>query len=199
MQLATGEFPISPTSQPTQARAVAVDGNMSKLSAGAWESLTLESAFDAHSALIFRVAYRMTGNAHDAEDVLQTVFLRLASRDASSAGIENVESYLRRAAVHASLNLLELRSRKDVPLEGLPEPAGPTDERAQRDLREVLRLAIGKLDRRSAEMFALRFIEGHSNPEIAEMYGVTTLVVAVTLHRARKQLQKEIREMGGAR
>ncbi len=196
MQLATGELPIGPTPQPTQARAVAIDGNMSKLSAGAWESLTLESAFDAYSALIFRVAYRMTGNAHDAEDVLQTVFLRLASRDASSAGIENVESYLRRAAVHASLNLLELRSRKDVPLEGLPEPAGRAD---QRDLREVLRLAIGKLDRRSAEMFALRFIEGHSNPEIAEMYGVTTLVVAVTLHRARKQLQKEIREMGGAR
>jgi len=187
MQLATGELPISPTSQPTQARA---------LSAGAWESLTLEGAFDAYSALIFRVAYRMTGNAHDAEDVLQTVFLRLASRDAGSAGIENVESYLRRAAVHASLNLLELRSRKDVPLEGVPEPAGRAD---QRDLREVLRLAIGKLDRRSAEMFALRFIEGHSNPEIAEMYGVTTLVVAVTLHRARKQLQKEIREMGGAR
>ena len=90
---------------------------------GAWESLTLERAFDEHHALIFRVAYRMTGNAHDAEDVLQTVFLRLAARDAASAGIENAESYLRRAAVHASLNLLELRSRKDIPLDGIPEPS----------------------------------------------------------------------------
>ena len=186
MQLATGENPVSPTPQPTPAMHVP----------GAWEPLTLEAAFDQHHSLIFRVAYRMTGNAHDAEDVLQTVFLRLASRDAQSAGIENAESYLRRAAVHASLNLLELKSRKDIPLEGLPEPVGRAD---QRDLREVLRLAIGKLDRRSAEMFALRFIEGHSNPEIAEMYGVSTLVVAVTLHRARKQLQKDIREMGGTR
>jgi RNA polymerase sigma-70 factor (ECF subfamily) len=184
MQLATGENPVSATPQ------IPVHGP------GAWEPLTLESAFDAHHALIFRVAYRMTGNAHDAEDVLQTVFLRLAARDAASAGIENAEGYLRRAAVHASLNLLELRSRKDVPLEGMPEPAGRAD---QRDLREVLRLAIGRLDRRSAEMFALRFIEGHSNPEIAEMYGVSALVVAVTLHRARKQLQKDIREMGGVR
>lgn len=188
MQLATGENPVSPTSQPP--------GHPGMRVPGAWEPLTLESAFDAHHALIFRVAYRMTGNAHDAEDVLQTVFLRLASRDAQSAGIENAESYLRRAAVHASLNLLELRSRKDVPLEGLPEPPGRGD---QTDLREVLRLAIGRLDRRSAEMFALRFIEGHSNPEIAEMYGVSTLVVAVTLHRARRQLQKDIREMGGVR
>lgn len=138
----------------------------------------------------------MTGNAHDAEDVMQTVFLRLAARDASSAGIENAEGYLRRAAVHASLNMLELRSRKDVPLDGMPEPTARAD---QRDLREVLRLAIARLERRAAEMFALRFIEGHSNPEIAEMYGVSALVVAVTLHRARKQLQKDIRDLGGVR
>jgi RNA polymerase sigma-70 factor (ECF subfamily) len=189
MQLATGENPVFQAQPQSPAQpAMRVPG--------AWESLTLESAFDQFHSLVFRVAYRMTGNAADAEDVLQTVFLRLASRDAQSAGIENAESYLRRAAVHASLNLLELRSRKDIPLEGLPEPAGRDN---QSDLRQVLRLAIGRLDRRSAEMFALRFIEGHSNPEIAELYGVTTLVVAVTLHRARRQLQKEIREMGGVR
>src|ERR1700749_4035902 len=114
MQLATGENPVSPTPQ----QPPVVHGP------GAWEPLTLESAFDAHHALIFRVAYRMTGNAADAEDVLQTVFLRLAARDASSAGIENAESYLPRAAFHASLNLLELRSRKDIPLDGVPEPSG---------------------------------------------------------------------------
>src|SRR5450631_1145985 len=131
MQMATGEHPVSliprPASQPAGPHGP-----------GAWEALTLERAFDEHHALIFRVAYRMTGNAHDAEDILQTVFLRLAARDASSAGIENAESYLRRAAVHASLNMLELRSRKDIPLDGMPEPAGRAD---QRDLREVLRLA----------------------------------------------------------
>jgi RNA polymerase sigma-70 factor (ECF subfamily) len=188
MQLATGEYPVSPTSQPAAQHGP-----------GAWEPLTLERAYDEHHALIYRVAYRMTGNAHDAEDVLQTVFLRLAARDATSAGIENAESYLRRAAVHASLNMLELRSRKDIPLDGIAEPAGPNDQRAQRDLREVLRLAIARLDRRSAEMFALRFIEGHTNPEIAEMYGVSSVVVAVTLHRARRQLQKDVRELGGVR
>src|SRR5580698_8243397 len=192
MQLATGENTVSPTPQPSLSPAAH--------GPGAWEPLTLERAFDAHHALIFRVAYRMTGNAHDAEDVLQTVFLRLAARDAQSAGIENAESYLRRAAVHASLNLLELRSRKDIPLDGVPEPSGRgINSGEQRDLREVLRLAIARLDRRSAEMFALRFIEGHSNPEIAEMYGVSALVVAVTLHRARKQLQKDIRELGVAK
>src|SRR5271170_3915883 len=103
MQLATGEQSVSPTPQHAPPHAP----NKTPHGPGAWEQLTLENAFDQHHALIFRVAYRMTGNAHDAEDVLQTVFLRLAARDASAAGIENAESYLRRAAVHASLNMLE--------------------------------------------------------------------------------------------
>ena len=154
----------------------------------------LERAFDAHHAMVFRTAYRVTGNAADAEDVLQTVFLRLAGREMAAEIIENPEGYLRRAAVNASLNLLELRSRKNVPLESAPEPHAGTN---QRDLREVLRLAMATLGGRTAEMFALRFIEGHSNGEIADMFGVSALVVGVTLHRARKQLQKEIKQLGG--
>ena len=50
---------------------------------------------------------------------------------------------------------------------------------------------------RTAEMFALRFLEGHSNAEIGGMFGVSPVVVAVTLHRARRQLQKEIQKLGG--
>ena len=61
----------------------------------------------------------------------------------------------------------------------------------------MLRLALATLGGRTAEMFALRFVEGHSNGEIAEMFGVSSLVVGVTLHRARKQLQKEITQAGG--
>jgi RNA polymerase sigma factor (sigma-70 family) len=156
----------------------------------------LERAFEAHHGLVFRTAYRVTGNAADAEDVLQTVFLRLAGRDVVADAVDNPESYLRRAAVNASLNLLEQRSRKNVPLENAPEPHARSD---QRDLREVLRLAMARLGGRTAEMFALRFLEGHSNGEIAEMFGVSSLVVAVTLHRARKQLQKDIKVLGGLR
>jgi RNA polymerase sigma factor (sigma-70 family) len=154
----------------------------------------LERAFDAHHSMVFRTAYRVTGNAADAEDVLQTVFLRLAGREFGVDVIDNLEGYLRRAAVNASLNLLEQRSRSNVPLESAPEPHAGRD---QQDLREVLRLALATLGGRTAEMFTLRFIEGHSNGEIAEMFGVSALVVGVTLHRARKQLQKEIKQLGG--
>ncbi len=157
-------------------------------------NLALERAFDQHQNMVFRAAYRITGNAADAEDVLQTVFLRLSSRDETAEDVASIEGYLRRAAVNASLNLLERRSRRNVPLEDAPEPHARED---QQDLREVLRLAIATLPGRTAEMFTLRFIEGYENSEIAEIFGVSQIVVAVTLHRARKQLQKEIRPSGG--
>src|SRR4029077_5118889 len=63
----------------------------------------VERAFRAHHGLVFRAAYRITGNAADAEDVLQTVFLRLARRGANSDAVENDESYLRRAAINATV------------------------------------------------------------------------------------------------
>ena len=180
MQLATGAHHSS---------AVPDTAPLASLGPGA-----LERAFDEHHALVYRTAYRVTGNAADAEDVLQTVFLRLAGREGSADLMVNPEFYLRRAAVNAALNLMELRSRKNVPLESAPEPHAATD---QSDLREVLRRAMATLEGRAAEMFALRFLEGYSNGEIGDMYGVSAVVVAVTVHRARRQLQKEIQTLGG--
>jgi len=177
MQLAMGTPPIETVTPPPGPAA-------------------LERAFDKHHSMVFRAAYRITGNVADAEDVLQTVFLRLSARHEDAAEVEAIEHYLRRAAVNASLNLLERRGRQNVPLENAPEPHAQED---QQDLREVLRRAIATLGGRTAEMFALRFIEGYQNPEIAEMFGISPLVVAVTLHRARKQLQKEIRLLGGTK
>jgi RNA polymerase sigma-70 factor, ECF subfamily len=183
MQLATGATPIPSMPNPAAYLQTGPDA--------------LERAFDQHHAMVFRAAYRVTGNAADAEDVLQTVFLRLAGRNLETESVENMEGYLRRAAINASLNLLELKAAKNVPLDSAPEPHARVDQSAQRDLREVLRLAMATLGGRTAEMFALRFIEGHSNGEIADMFGVSALVVGVTLHRARKQLQKEIQALGG--
>src|SRR4029077_15447025 len=60
----------------------------------------LEQSFREHHGLVFRTAYRITGNAGDAEDVLQTVFLRLLRRGPNSEALDNPESYLRRAAIN---------------------------------------------------------------------------------------------------
>src|SRR5215469_10061716 len=96
----------------------------------------LESVFREHHAMVFRAAYRVTGNATDAEDVLQTVFLRMMKRDPSAEPVDNIASFLHRAAVNAALDLIRSRQNaRNVPLETLEpvlaEPAHRGPDRAQ--------------------------------------------------------------------
>ena len=151
----------------------------------------LEQLFQAHHGMVFRTAYRITGNASDAEDVLQTVFLRLAGQHASPPPIENSVSYMRRAAVNAALDVLRARRGRDPePLDpGFPEPPQPD----RNVLQDCLRQSLAHLSPEAGEMFTLRFLEGYSYNEIAGMLGVSRVRVGVTLHRARRRLQKEIR------
>ena len=157
----------------------------------------LERAFRAHHGLVFATAYRITGNAADAEDVLQTVFLRLLRRKPESGAMENQESYLRRAAVNASLDVI--RSRQLNSTVELVEVPGDLVESEVTELRQILGRSLSKLQPRSAEIFALRFIEGMSNLEIAHALGISQVLVAVTIFRTRRQLRKELAKYLGDR
>jgi RNA polymerase sigma-70 factor, ECF subfamily len=152
---------------------------------------------DYHKA-IFRIAYRITGSQSDAEDVLQTIFLRLTPNRRDLA--PNPEGYLHRAAVNASLDLIRRRMRANfVALDvidfnqssQLSHPS-PEDNLADMELRELIRQAVAKLEGRAATAFALRYFEGYDNNRIAQVLGTSQMVVAVTLHRARTRLRKEI-------
>ena len=157
----------------------------------------LEQLFREHHGLVFRTAYRITGNASDAEDVLQTVFLRLAGRDPSAPPLQNSEHYLRRAAVNAALDVVRSRHAQDTALVTDLQQADPT-QGDRRELQDCLRRALARLSPEAAEVFTLRFLEGHSNREIAQMLGMSQVRVAVTVYRARQRLQKEIRSyLGG--
>ena len=155
----------------------------------------VERIFDDFHALVFRTAYRITGNAADAEDVLQQVFLRLVRRGASAGPIENPEAYLRRAAINVSLDVVRARQGiHTVPLE--TSRAGPDDHP---ELRESLRRALASLPAQAAEVFALRYLEGFTNPEIARLLGLSKVHVAVLLFRTRKQLQKKFQSPEGVK
>jgi RNA polymerase sigma-70 factor (ECF subfamily) len=156
----------------------------------------LEQVFRAHYGLVFRTAYKITGNAADAEDVSQTVFLRLVRRGTNADAVENQESYLRRAAINAALDVIRSRHAKPVEIIELDEFPDKTVGRAASELPPALRLALGRalanLKPRSAEIFTLRFLEGLSNSEIAQMLGISQVLVAVIVHRTRQQLRKAL-------
>jgi RNA polymerase sigma-70 factor (ECF subfamily) len=138
----------------------------------------------------------VTGSASDAEDVLQTVFLRLLRRDGVPSDVTHLSSYLYRASVNTALDLLRAR-REAIPLADV-EGALPGDEAVDDVLvRGALRRALARLSPRWAEMFVLRHFEGYGNDEIARMLGVSRTVVGVTLFRARRRLQKDLTESMG--
>jgi RNA polymerase sigma-70 factor (ECF subfamily) len=165
----------------------------------------LEQIFREHCAPVFRAAYRVTGNADDAEDVLQTVFLRMLKRGPGAEPVENLSSFLHRSAVNAALDLVRSRRNiRNVPLDEwepvLSDSAHRRPDRAQtsNEIREWLREAVARLNPRVAQMFVLRFFEGKDNPEIARLLETTPGTVAVTLSRTRDKLEKEYRSyLGG--
>ncbi|HUA60970.1 MAG TPA: sigma-70 family RNA polymerase sigma factor [Verrucomicrobiae bacterium] len=169
-------------------------------------SSELEQIFREHHGLVFRAAYRITANADDAEDVLQTVFLRLMKRDRNADPVGNMASFLHRAAVNAALDLMRARQNiRNVPLDNLEpvlaEPAHRSPDRVHTsgEVREWLRGALARLNPRIAEMFMLRFFDGKENPEIAKLMNTTPGTVAVTLSRTRDRLEKEYQAyLGGA-
>ena len=165
----------------------------------------LERIFRENHAMVFRAAYRIAGNPNDAEDVLQTVFLRMLKRDPGAEPVGNMTSFLHRSAVNAALDLVRSRQNiRNIPLDELEpvlaEPAHRSPDRAHAsgEIREWLRGALARLNPRIAEMFTLRFFEGKYNPEIARLLNTTPGTVAVTLSRTRDRLEKEYRTyLGG--
>ena len=159
----------------------------------------LEALFQEHHEQVFRAAYRITGSASDAEDVLQTVFLRLAKRKETPDLSPSPGGYLHRAAVNAALDLMRSRSRfRSVPIEDvapvLAETSNldPESRRVEAELQMQVRQSLTCLGPRAAEMVSLKYFEGLGNTEIAKLLGTSQMVVAVTLHRARTRLRKEI-------
>jgi RNA polymerase sigma-70 factor (ECF subfamily) len=167
----------------------------SETRSGTW----LETIYREEATTVLRTAYRVTGNVDDAEDVLQTVFTRLANRDGPPDFSTGSRAYLRRAATNAALDIVQSRYARDgVSLEIAPgdvkhDPTpAPDRQHHGRELERELRRALTRISRRGAEIFVLRYFEEFDNTEIAQQLGTSTNTIAVTLHRVRARLKEEM-------
>ncbi|MEZ5400981.1 MAG: RNA polymerase sigma factor [Bryobacteraceae bacterium] len=151
--------------------------------------------YHRYAACVYRAALRVTGNASDAEDVLQTVFLRIWNHAGSIDAARSPEAYLKRAASNAAIDLLRQRaSRAENAIDGgewRHEAVGPPLEETL-VLKERLRQALARLPAHDAELFVLRYVEGLSNIELADLFEMERGTVATRLHRIRHTLQEEV-------
>jgi RNA polymerase sigma-70 factor (ECF subfamily) len=149
-----------------------------------------QDLYQRHSDLVYRTALRVTGNPADAEDVLQTVFLRILNHQVLLDPDWHPERYLRRSATNASIDVIRRRtSQAESPLD---ESREFTSRESNFLLKERLRRAIAKLDAEDAELFVLCYVEGLSYIELAEQFRMEKATVATRLHRIRLALRKEI-------
>lgn len=143
-----------------------------------------------HYEAVFRAALRVTGNPADAEDVLQTVFLRVLSQSERGQADRRPAAYFRRAAVNAAVDLLRRKAAHGETAYG--DAAPDTAVEPPLLLKERLRRALATLPAEDATLFLLRHVEGLSIEELAGLFQLEKNNVAVRLHRIRRRLQAEM-------
>lgn len=153
-------------------------------------SMDFAELYESHYAAVYRTALRITGNPADAEDALQTVFLRVLGQQGRLNSGQMPEAYFRRAAANAAIDLL--RRRMAGTAIQLDDTSGYAAKESSALLKEQLRRALASLEHSDAVMFLLRYVEGFSNGELAEMFGLEKNNIAVRLHRIRQTLQVEM-------
>ena len=150
--------------------------------------------YERHYEAVFHAALRVTGNPADAEDVLQTVFLRIIARGARGGDVEEVAlpaAYFRRAAVNAAVDVLR---RRELRADSVYDDSAPhAAVQSPLLLKERLRRAIAVLDSEDASLFLLRHVEGLSIEELSGLFEIQKNNVTVRLHRIRHRLQAEMK------
>ena len=146
--------------------------------------------YERHYEAVFRAALRVTGNPADAEDVVQTVFLRVMAGGGDVDGVAQPAAYFRRAAINAAVDVLR---RRELRAESAYDSEAPhATVQPSLLLKERLRRALGILEPDDASLFLLRHVEGLSIEELAGMFQMEKNNVSVKLHRIRHRLQAEM-------
>ena len=166
--------------------------------AAAWTPPSWEEIVREHSGRVYRLAYRLTGNQHDAEDLTQEVFVRVF-RSLSSYSPGTFEGWLHR--ITTNLFLDQARRRQRIRFDGLPEgaeerlPGGePGPERAweHNNLDHDVQAALDALPPDFRAAVVLCDIEGLSYEEIAATLDVKLGTVRSRIHRGRALLREEL-------
>jgi len=153
---------------------------------------------ERYGRMVYVTAYRILGNAEDADDALQEVFLRLLRRSRDRGGSEDVRdwgAYLKLVATRCAVDVLRGRSnRRTENLEATDlvgfDDVDPSRLASQRQKADMLRKALSLMPERDAQVFALRCFDDLSYEMIATQMSLSVSQVGVILHRTRVRLRQ---------
>ena len=156
-----------------------------------------------HGRAIFRVAYRMTANEHDADDVVQETFLRAYRQIDHFEERANFSTWLHRIAINCSLDLLRARGRHDKHYGGDPSSEemsaviksdDPQPDRLllSSELQANVAKALERLSSNERTAFILRHFEGMPVEEIGKTLGIQVNAAKHTIFRAVRKLRESL-------
>jgi RNA polymerase sigma-70 factor (ECF subfamily) len=162
---------------------------------------------ERHSRSVFRLAYRMTGNEQDAEDVVQETFLRAYKQLSHYESRSTFATWLYRIASNYSLDLIRMRKRHDErrekdPAEGrsVLDTVATTEPAQDRlvfsgQVQESVTAAMNELSDLERSAFVLRHFEGMSIEEIGGTLGTSLNATKHSIFRAVQKLRKRLEPM----
>ncbi|MGA5520724.1 SigE family RNA polymerase sigma factor [Streptomyces pseudogriseolus] len=142
-------------------------------------------------ASLYATAYHLTGDRFEAEDLLQSALFstyRAWDRISDKAA---VGGYLRRTMTNLHISAWRRRKLNEYPTEELPETAGDTDAMRGTELRAVLWQALARLPELQRTMLVLRYYEGRTDPEIADILNISVGTVKSSIWRSLRRLRED--------
>ena len=165
---------------------------------GEWSAPSWDEIVRLHSARVYRLAYRLTGNRYDAEDLTQEVFIRVF-RSLSTFRPGTFEGWLHR--ITTNLFLDQARRRQRIRFDALPDDVGDKlpgllpapDTSLSNDMFDPdIEAALASLSPEFRAAVVLCDIEGLSYDEIAAVLGVKIGTVRSRIHRGRSMLRNAL-------
>ncbi|MGW0625914.1 SigE family RNA polymerase sigma factor [Streptomyces sp. NPDC002758] len=161
---------------------------------GERRSLT-EAEFTAYvqerRASLYATAYHLTGDRFEAEDLLQSALFSTYKAWDRISDKAAVGGYLRRTMTNLHISAWRRRKLNEYPTEELPETPGDTDAMRGTELRAVLWQALARLPELQRTMLVLRYYEGRTDPEIAEILGISVGTVKSSIWRSLRRLRDD--------
>jgi len=171
------------------------------------DSEAFRSLVENHSRSAFRLAYRMTGNEHDAEDVVQDSFLRAYRQLGRFESRAHFGTWLHRIVANCSVDLLRSRrSRQDYnraddldTISELPssDTAGPERLARSAEIERSVAAALAELSPLERAAFTMRHYEGRSIAEIGKTLGLGTSATKHSVFRAVRKLRAALEPIRG--